>query len=431
LKDLEKEIDRYVEKNEKRLIDMCVRLIDIKSVTGDEYDIQLEVFNVMKEMGLEIDFWEPDDVEMRASKLFSETGESMKNRPVVVGIRRGKGGGKSLMVNGHVDTVNEFPIEKWNTDPFKAFISDGKIFGRGASDMKSGLAMSLFALNAITEMGIGLDGDVYIVSVPAEENGGNGTVAALVRGYHHADAAIFPEPTSNHIQPAHRGAAFWRIHINGKAAHGGSKYKGISAVEKGFLVAQKLSELEKWRNDNICSKHPLYKDYPLSAPVTLGIFKGGQFTSGVPETCMLEGCIEFVPGEKSEDVRKMFEQAVLSVCDEDSWMAQHPPNIEWFGLLYEPAETDESNCFVQTAIECFRDITNREPVVDGFEAGTDMRLVANEFGIPGFMFGPGDIFSAHAPNEFVNIEQLKEATKILMLLMIRWCNNERERRKNE
>ncbi|NLF27238.1 MAG: M20/M25/M40 family metallo-hydrolase [Clostridiales bacterium] len=298
LSELTRIVDGYVEQRAGELVSACARLINIKSETGEEYEAQLEVRRMMEETGLSVDFWEPDDRELRASPLFSETGESFVHRPVCAGVRKGLGGGRSLLVNGHVDTVNEFPIEKWVSDPFAADIRDGRIYGRGASDMKSGLAMALFALRGIGELGIELDGDVVIVSVPAEENGGNGTVAALVRGYR-ADAAIYPEPTSNFIQPAHRGAAFWRIHVDGKASHGGTKYKGVSAVEKGMKVAQKLSELEAWRDEHICKKHPLYKGYPLSAPVTLGIFRGGQFTSGVPETCMLEAASSTFPARRA------------------------------------------------------------------------------------------------------------------------------------
>ncbi len=419
--DLKTLIELNIDKHRDQLIEYCTRLINHESVTGNEYDVQVEVKKIMEEIGLITDFWEPDDQEMRAAKLFSETGESFKNRPVVAGVLKGNNSGKSLLINGHVDVVNEFPIDKWKTDPFTAVIKDGKLYGRGASDMKSGVAMALFAVAMLKKLGNGVGGDITIVSVPGEENGGNGTVASLLRGYNQADAAIFPEPTSNQIQPAHRGAAFWRIHIEGKASHGGTKYKGVSAVEKGIMIANKLMELEKWRDVNICKKHPMYQDYPLSAPVTLGMFNGGQFTSGVPETCTLEGCIEYVPGEKSKDVQKMLEEAVMSVCENDKWLQEHPPKVEWFGLLYEPAETDYNHPFVNKIKSCYKEIIGKDPIINGFEAGTDMRLMANEYGTPGVMFGPGDIAMAHAPNEYVDIEELIKGAKVITLLMAEWC----------
>lgn len=412
-------VNDMVERNFELLVDYCRRLIDIESVTGNEYDVQQEVRSIMSEIGMEVDYWIPDDEEMRRSELFSETGESFENRPVVAGVTKGVRG-KSILINGHVDVVNEFPVEKWTTNPFQSMIQDGKLYGRGASDMKTGVATALFAVKLIKEMGIE-HGDITVVSVPGEENGGNGTVASLLRGYTQADAAIFPEPTSNQIQPAHRGAAFWRIHIEGKASHGGTKYKGVSAVEKGIEIAKNLKELETWRNETICSKHPMYKGYPLSAPVTLGMFNGGQFTSGVPESCTLEGCIEYVPGEKSADVRKQFEAAVMKICQTDSWMQEHPPKVEWFGLLYEPAETDPSHEFVRLAEKCYEEMTNEKPVVNGFEAGTDMRLMANKYGTPGIMFGAGDIAMAHAPNEYVDLKELKKNAKVMTMLIAQWC----------
>ena len=192
-------------------------------------------------------------------------------------------------------------------------------------------------------------------------------------------------------------------------------------MEKGMKIARALEELEWKRHREICSKHPMYGDYPLSAPVTLGIFRGGQFTSGVPETCILEGCIEYVPGEASRDVCKSLEGAVWEACRGDEWLLTHKPRVEWFGLRYEPSETDPHHPFVKTAEGCYREMLGRDPEINGFEAGTDMRILANNFGVPGIMFGPGDIAMAHAPNEYVEIGKLVEAAKVLLLLITEWC----------
>jgi acetylornithine deacetylase len=417
---MKKKIDEIVERNKEGLIEMSMRLINIPSVTGNEFEIQNEVMRIMADLGMEIDAWEPAPEDIK-SPLFANTNENFERRPVVAGILKGTGGGRSLLINGHVDVVTEQPVERWDTDPFKGVIKGGRLYGRGASDMKCGLAAGLFSVGLLNKLHINLSGDLTILSVPGEENGGNGTAAAVLRGYCNFDGAIYPEPTSNNIQPSHRGAAFWRIHITGKASHGGTKYKGVSAVEKGMLVERKLRVLERFRNDTICSKHRMYRDYPLSAPVTLGMFNGGQFTSSVPESCVMEGCIEYVPGEKSEDVKAMFEKAIMQICNEDSWMKEHPPVIEWFGLLYEPAETNEDHPLVMTAAHCFKQMLGKDPVINGFEAGTDMRLLSNNYGVPGIMFGPGDIMMAHAPNEYVEIEKLINNAKVMLMFISQWC----------
>lgn len=420
---LAQRINDEVEKRRDRLLDICVRLINQESVTGHERGVQEEVRKVMEEAGMEVDFWIPDDDQMRRCSLFSETGESFCDRPVVAGRVRGNHPekGRSILINGHVDVVTPEPLEKWETDPFTAVIKAGRLYGRGASDMKTGLATGLFCVELLRDVFHGTNGDMTVVSVPGEENGGNGTVASLLRGYTQADGAIFPEPTANQIQPAHRGAAFWRIHVEGRASHGGTKYKGVSAVEKGIKIANILQELEKTRHDNICKKHPCYQDYPLSAPVTLGIFRGGQFTSGVPEYCLLEGCIEYVPGEKSKDVIDSFEAAVESSCRGDMWLTEHPPKVEWFGLLYEPSETEREHPLIQTAVSGYEQILGEKPRVNGFEAGTDMRLLKNNFGVPGFMFGAGDITMAHAPNEYVDIGELVKGAKAMAMMIAKWC----------
>lgn len=423
---LKKKISDAVEQERGRLLELCERLINIESVTGNELKVQNEVKKIFEEIGLETDYWIPDDEKMRNFSLYSDTGETFQDRPVVAGILKGKcpSKGKSLIINGHVDVVTPEPFDMWNTDPFCAVIEDGRLIGRGASDMKTGLCVGIFCTELLKKYFGGVNNDITIVSVPGEENGGNGTAAALLRGYTKADASIFPEPTSNQIQPAHRGAAFWRIHIDGRSSHGGTKYKGVSAVEKGIKVVAALQELEDTRNREICSKNVFYKDYPLSAPVTVGIFRGGQFTSGVPEHCMIEGCIELVPGENVEDVAKSLEKAVMGVCREDSWLEEHPPKVEWFGLFYNPAQTGPDHPFVKLAEESYQDMLGERPVVNGFEAGTDMRLLNRNYGVPGLMFGAGDIAMAHAPNEYVEIEELVKNAKVMAFMMARWCGIE-------
>lgn len=418
---LAEKIVKLTNARQQRLIDLSKQLIDVPSVTGQEAAVQQVVRCLMEQAGLTVDYWEIDETALRKSELFSETNESFAGRPVVAGTYVGAHAGKSLLINCHVDVVNEQPIEKWISDPFKCELRDGKLYGRGTCDMKCGLASALFAYEIIRELQLNLRGKLTILSVPVEESSGNGTVASIVRGYTEYDAAIYPEPTSNKIQPAHRGAAFWRIHIQGKEAHGGTKYLGVSAIEKGILVAQKLLELETYRNEKICRNHLLYRSYPVSAPVTLGIFKGGQFTSAVAGACMLEGCIEYVPGEKSVNVKQMFEKTVLSVCNEDSWLAEHPPIIEWFGLLYEPAETPTNHPIVTLMQQCYQTILGQPAEISGFEAGTDMRLLTNHFGVPGLIFGAGDIMVAHAPNEHVRVDRLLQHAQVLALFMAEWC----------
>lgn len=423
---LEKKISDVVEKERGRLLELCERLINIESITGNELNVQNEVKKIFGEIGLETDYWIPDDEELKSYALYSDTGESFRDRPVVAGILKGKAPskGKSLLINGHVDVVTPEPLDMWDTDPFCAAIKDGKLIGRGASDMKTGLCVGIFCTELLKKYFSGTNNDITIISVPGEENGGNGTAAALLRGYTKADASIFPEPTSNQIQPAHRGAAFWRIYIDGRSSHGGTKYKGVSAVEKGIKVVAALQELEDIRNQEICSKNVFYKDYPLSAPVTVGIFRGGQFTSGVPEHCMIEGCIELVPGEEAEDVAKSLEEAVRGACEGDPWLMEHPPRVEWFGLFYNPAQTEPDHPFVKLAEESYEAMLGEAPVVNGFEAGTDMRLLNRNFGVPGLMFGAGDIAMAHAPNEYVDIEELIKNAKVMTFMMAQWCGIE-------
>jgi acetylornithine deacetylase len=223
--------------------------------------------------------------------------------------------------------------------------------------------------------------------------------------------------------PAHRGGKFWRIHVEGRGAHGGVKYHGVSAAEKGMVVYRALVELEKQRNKK-GKKMPLYRDYPLTTPVCVGKFNSGRYISAVPEECVLEGTIEFLPGEELEDVKKEFEHAIKEACEKDPWLHEHQPGIEWFGLSVLPSEIPPDHPLVQTFEKAHRDMTGEKAVVKGFQAGCDMRIRVLYNNTPSLLFGPGDLRYAHRINEHIEIEQLVSYTKTLALGILGWSGVE-------
>ena len=229
---------------------------------------------------MDVDVFEPSDKELREAFAEANPGHDYKDRPDVVGTLRGTGGGRSLILNGHIDTMPFDHIEEWVTHPLEPKIIDGKLYGRGAGDMKGGLCAALSALYGLQERGVKLKGDVIVESVVDEEGGGNGTMACILRGYK-ADAAIISEPTELEIMPAHMGWLFYRIHVKGKALHSSMKWKGVNAIEKMMKIMQALQELERqW-----CME----KRSAILPPPTInfGTIEGGMAGSVVADSCRI------------------------------------------------------------------------------------------------------------------------------------------------
>jgi acetylornithine deacetylase len=336
-----------------------------------------------------------------------------------VGIWQGKGNGKSLLLNGHVDVVPAGPEQLWEFGPWSAVIQNGQMYGRGTSDMKGGVASMIYAVEAIRSIGVHLKGDLIIESVVDEEAGGNGTLSACLRGYK-ADAAIVPEPTQLNICPAHRGAQFFRVKVWGKGAHAGLRFEGVSALEKAQIFINAIRQLERER-DRVARKNILYAQYPIASPITIGKLASGVWPAMVPEECTFEGMIDIMPGESISSIREQFKRCIEQTASKDSWLNQHPPEVEWIGVSMNGIQTDLEHPFVQLSKNVIFQILGKAPEILGFPAGSDLRLLYEASGMHGIHIGPGDLRRAHGFNEFVELSQVIDCTKILSAMIIHWC----------
>lgn len=341
----------------------------------------------------------------------------------VVGVS-GLGNGPTLIFNGHVDVVPVGDESLWRVPPWQATIADGWVYGRGALDMKGGLACALFALKAIRDAGVRLKGRLLIQSVIGEEDGGCGALATVLRG-HIGDGAIVVEPTELRIAPAQAGALNFRLTVPGAAAHGCVREEGVSAIEKFMLLYQALMDLEAARNaearlrDDPISR--LYRRYTLPYALCIGVVRAGEWASTVAETLVAEGRYGVAVGEDLTAARRMLEETVTRAAHADPWLREHPPRIEWWGGQFAPASTPVDHPLVLTAGESFADITGAAAVFEGMTYGADMRLLVNEGRTPTILFGPGDVRDAHRPNERVAIADLRIATQTLALTALRFC----------
>ncbi|NLC39054.1 MAG: ArgE/DapE family deacylase [Clostridia bacterium] len=415
-------VDQWIDENRTAVVSFLQDLIRFPSVTGEEGPIQQFIAERLKKMGLEVDVFEPSLEALRQHPAFVEVSRGYEGRPNVVGILRGKGGGKSLLLNGHVDVIPAGAEESWQYGSWSGEIADGRVYGRGASDMKSGLAAMTMAVQAIIASGISLRGDVILEYVVDEELSGNGTLACVLKGYK-ADGGICCETSSMRVQPGSIGRIWFEIKVKGKAAGIQRRWEGVNAIEKGYLVTQAVADFEQVRLKKV--SHSLYPDIRAALPCMVGVFESGSYHSAFPDSCLLKGSMATVPGEDSDEVKAEFVEFIRKKAAADPWLKEHPPEIIFTGYFAEPSEIPVDSPIVQTLRQSFVQVMGQEPIISGREGAADIRFLNSYGNTPTVIFGPGMTEQMHANNEWVNIDDLIQSTKILAQTILAWCQIEK------
>ncbi len=393
-------------------------LVQIPSQTGEEGLVQEAVARLMRDHGLDVDVWEPDAATLAPHAESVTLGSGFAGRPNVVGVYRGSGGGRSLILNGHIDTVEIGDRGAWRRDPLGGDVVDGRLYGRGACDMKGGVIANLFAVRVLREAGIEPAGDVIVQSTISEEDGGAGALAAVLRGYV-ADAALISEPTNLAIVVAQGGSLMFRLVVPGLSAHACVRDEGVSAIEKFAYLHRGLLEFEARHNGEIA--HPLYDGMVNKAPINIGTVRGGAWPSSVPEWLEAEGRAGLVPGESLAGMKRALSDEVARLADADPWLREHRPRIEWRDGHFAPAEVAVESPLVHTLSAAWRRVRRAEPAIEAVTYGADMRHFVLVGGMPCVMFGAGDVRLAHAPDEAIFLDDLVAAAAITATFTADWC----------
>lgn len=419
--DRENEVLKLIEERRGEITGFLQRLVSFPSVTGEEAEIQRFIAGKLEGMGLTVDIWEPAHEELKKHPAYVYTEGEYTNRPNVVGIYKGTGGGKSLLFNGHVDVIPPGPLDAWEHQPWSGDIEGNRLYGRGASDMKSGLAAMTMALDSLISLNIRLKGDVILEYTVDEEHTGNGTLACVMKGYR-ADAGICCETSSLHVQPACIGRIWFEILVRGKPAGIQRRWEGVNAIEKGYSVMQAVSDLEKIRISQL--SHPLYPDNRSTLPCMVGVFQAGTFNSAFPDTCLLKGSIATLPGEDTSQVKQTFSDHILNHARTDPWLKDNPPEVRFAGYCGDPAEIPPEHPVVTTVSQNFARVTGSQPQVTGRQGAADTRYLIKYGDTPTVIFGPGLTEQMHATNEWVNTDDVITATRVLALTIMGWCGYE-------
>jgi acetylornithine deacetylase len=411
-------LHHWFSRHRKEGTELLMRLVQEASTQENEATAQALIIEKCRQLQLDIDIWEPDINQLKHHPYFVTSRFDFTNSPNVVAVWKGTGGGRSLILNSHIDVVPEGDVKQWEVDPYSGDVKDGKLYGRGASDMKGGTVSLLLAIEAIQSLGIRLKGDVIFQSVIEEESGGTGTLAAILRGYR-ADGAIIPEPTNMKVFPKQQGSLWFRLTVRGKSAHGGTRYEGVSALEKTWIVFEYIEQLEVKRNAHI--RDPFYQNTPIPIPINIGTVKGGTWPSSVPDCVILEGRMGVAPNETIEHAKQEMEETIRSLNEHDEWFRMYPIQLEWFGAQWLPSSIEETHPLMNTLIGAYRKVKGEEPIIEASPWGTDGGLLTQVGAIPTVVFGPGTTAVAHYPNEYIEIDRVFEAAEMIALTILDWC----------
>jgi acetylornithine deacetylase len=426
-------LDAFIDDRTDELVELTRTLVRFETVsvdlapgsdhrTNDEGLLQEFVGGVLADLGASVDQWEPDVRELRDHPMMPPW-HHWNGRPITAATIGGSGGGRSLIVNGHIDVVS--PGEHWTSSPFAAEIRDERIYGRGAVDMKGGVASAIFALQALHATGVRLKGDVTVEVVPDEETCAMGTVAAIERGYR-ADAGLVPEPTKLNLWVATRGLLHGSFRVPGRSAHAELNQPdwrdggGVNAIEHGLPLLEALGALSRDWGGRRTKRHPL-----LGVPrVQPTIVRGGTFIANVPEELVVHLNATYLPGDADATgygsvPRGEIIAAVEQRAAADPWLEAHPVRFVW-ATDYPPSEIDHDEPIVAIAAAAAR-AAGGDGALEGIDTTYDGALLTQLAGVPSPALGPGDLGRAHAPDEWIGIDELIAGARAYVRALVAWC----------
>jgi acetylornithine deacetylase len=405
-----------IDARQDELIAIVEDLVRFPSTLGNERPAQEYVARHLAASGFATELWELDEAVKQLPNA-GESGVPFAGRPNVSAHRAGTGGGQSLILNGHIDVVSAEPVELWETDPYQPTRVGDRLYGRGAWDMKSGVAMNLFLARLISELDIPLKGLLTVQSVIEEECTGNGALAAAL--HDRADAALITESTNQSWLYAHVGVIWFKIAITGKTWHAMQAWAGVNAIEKAVPIIQALKQLDADLNLEV---HPLYSGVEHPINLNIGVINGGDWPSTVPGNCELGCRVSFYPGAPVSAIRAKIEAAVASVTASDPWLVEHPPAISYYGFGSEGSAIALDHPLSRGVTRQHESITGSPIVYNASTAINDSRYF-NLSGIPCGCYGARGA-NAHGANEWLDVSSLPSTMKVLAASVLDWCGVE-------
>jgi len=391
-------------------------LVAHPSLTGSEGEVQAEIALRMTTAGLDVERVDVPAAGLASDPDFPGVEVARDTHPVVAGRLGDRGSGRRAIVAGHVDVVGGGDELQWTSPPFEPRIAGGLLYGRGACDMKAGVVAGLAAMRALVEAEVELGGEAILLTVPGEEDGGAGMLAAIRAGYA-GGMAVIAEPTELQIVTAQAGAITFTLTIEGRSAHAAFRRTGVSAIEKLWPIMRALEANERERNE----AEPLrsMRALGLPYPTSIGRVAAGEWSSTVPDRLVAEGRFGVRVGQTVAEAEAELRAVVAEACAADDWLRVHPAGVEITGGRFGSASVANDHPLSWGLAETARDVLGRLPDFLGMPYGADARLLIDHGETPTVLYGPGDPNLAHAPDEHVALEDVARCARVLAVWLMR------------
>ncbi len=417
----EKAVLKAVDHYSDDILDFTFRLVQEPSTLGNEASVTAVMENELISLG-----YKPVRVPIDPEKLSDHPGfapvdwdyPQNRGRDNIVAVIKAAGSqGKSALFNGHLDVVSPEPLSYWDQDPFSPESKNGWLYGRGAGDMKSGIAAMVYAAKAVEKAGFGLGGDLTLEGVIEEECSGNGALACLDAGYD-ADAVLIPEPFGPTILTSQVGVLWFRVEVMGKPRHVLEAGAGANAIEKCFPVIKALRSMEK--NLNHAQRPDEYKDFAHPLHLNIGVIRGGDWPSTVAAFAGFDCRMSFFPEMSFDEIKTTIIQTVEHCAANDPWLKNSPPKTTFFGFRSEGHTVSMDTPALSALSRCHKDITGKPADRYIATCTTDLRAFMSFGKGRATCFGPV-AQNIHAENERVHIDSIIHTARVYALFLARWC----------
>lgn len=394
-------------------------LVAFPSTRGNEAPCQDFMARALAARGFAVDRWAIREAELRHLRGFSPVVDTdYATCLTVVGTKRvARPAGRSLILQGHVDVVPPGPEAMWATPPFLPTERDGWLHGRGANDMKAGIACMLFALDALAGAGFRPAADIHVQTVAEEESTGNGALSTLARGYR-ADAVLIPEPTAHTITRAAVGCMWFRLHVAGRPVHVAVADQGTNAIMSAYALLRALEDFCATLNA-AAGSDPWFARTPRPLKFNPGKIIGGDWASSTPAWCTVDCRIGLLPGTPLAEARAGVEAVVQAAAAQDPFLRAHPPAVIWNGFQAEGYVQEPGSEAEAVLARAHQAVHGSAMAARCSTAVNDGRFYCHA-GMPALVYGPqGE--GNHGFDERTNLASVKATTLAIALFVAEWC----------
>lgn len=399
-------------------VSLLGELIAHRSESGSERSMVEHLAQAAAELGLECDLWCCTEADLEARYGPLPPHRPLTDRPTLVIRLPGDAEAPSLLFNAHSDVVSAPDPQRWSSDPWSGVVRDGKMYGRGACDVKGPLVSALWAMRMLSEVPAGRRGDVLLEVVPGEEDCvGLGTLTSVARGVT-ADAVIVLEPTDGLPTCASRSGLRFEIECRGRATHGATKWLGRDAIAFAVRVHQTLADIERsWTED----ADELFQTFPILRPATADRICGGEWQGMICDKCVISGYLECLPRDNLDLCRRRFADGVEGGV-KAAGFAPAEVTVR-FTETYAGHRTDTAAPLCRAAVRALSESGGADGPFrwSAFNAGCEAGCRANRLGTPTLVWGPGRLSDAHGVDESVDIGQLERCAELFARTALVWA----------